>query len=172
MKRLMTIAMLGTMLATLAIPVQSAFAQDRNYYGCRDAIAVTDDGVVGTGEYANYEVILIPTWGLVTYGGSGSQIIIGTDGADEIHAGSGNDLVCSGFHQDLVYGDSGNDLLYSNIGRDEVHGGSGSDELRGGNEPDMLFGDSGNDIMRGAEKEDTCDGGTGVDTIGSCTAAD
>jgi hypothetical protein len=78
-------------------------------------------------------------------GGSGSQVVLGTEGDDILSGGSGNALLC---------GFGGNDVL---------HGGSGNDILVGGSGWDQLYGESGGDTLYG-EQGEVLDGGTGRNT--------
>jgi hypothetical protein len=79
-------------------------------------------------------------------GGSGSQVVLGTEGADSLEGGSGNDILC---------GFGGNDTL---------DGGAGSDYLDAGTGSNALYGGAGNDTLIGVEG-DVFDGGSGRNQI-------
>lgn len=121
----------------------------------------------------------------------GNDLIIGTDGDDQIHGddslggwrNTGRDIVYGNQGNDTIYGESGNDQLYGDDDDDVIDGGAGNDRLEGGVGNDLLwggpgrdvlfgeagddelYGGSGNDILRGGDGIDTIDGGTGNDTI-------
>lgn len=60
--------------------------------------------------------------------GSGNDIVVGTDAADELYGGSGADRVYGYGSGDYVSGGSDNDdpVLLGGAGRDGISGGSGS----------------------------------------------
>lgn len=99
------------------------------------------------------------------YDDLGSAALTGTDGANVIHAGSGNDEVFSLAGDDLIDGGEGRDLLNAGAGNDIVVGGSGSDSLFGGQGDDRMRGDSGNDRLQGDEGNDFLLGGRGNDRL-------
>jgi Ca2+-binding RTX toxin-like protein len=80
--------------------------------------------------------------------------ITGTDGTDELHGTSGNDVICGLKGDDELFGEGGNDLL---------RGGAGDDFLSGGPDDDILFGLVGNDSMVGRGGDDEINGFTGQD---------
>jgi Ca2+-binding RTX toxin-like protein len=104
----------------------------------------------------------------------GPEVIVGTGGADEIHAGD---------NDNLIYGYGGDDTIFANGSADEVRGGSGYDYIKGGGGGDTLFagpdggslwGDDGNDTLYagddgaslwGGANNDTLRGGEGRDTL-------
>jgi Ca2+-binding RTX toxin-like protein len=71
----------------------------------------------------------------------------GGPGIDDIDAGSGDDMVRAGIHNDIV------------------RGGDGNDELRGGAQNDVLLGGAGNDLVHGANDRDLVIGGWGDDRV-------
>ena len=91
---------------------------------CDQAIA---EAGTGTGTYGKYRLVRAPA-----EGGSGSDVVVGTDGADHLDGGSGNDVVCGLGGDDVLDGGSGNDYLDGGPGKDELHGGTGNDTLAGG----------------------------------------
>ncbi|WP_168220424.1 Ig-like domain-containing protein [Azospirillum thermophilum] len=111
------------------------------------------DTVTLTGVYASAKVRL--------GGGNDSYIADMTDATtgrvDEVHAGSGNDLVKTG---------GGNDIVDGGTGDDTVYGGGGKDSLLGGDGTDKLYGEAGNDTIDGGlGLFDEIYGGAGVDVM-------
>jgi len=105
---------------------------------CDQAIA---EAGTGKGTYGRYRLVRAPA-----QGGSGSDVVVGTDGPDHLVGGSGKDVLCGLGGDDLLEGGSGNDYL---------DGGAGTDTLRGG---------PGNDTLVNGEIND---GGTGHTTLGA-----
>ena len=121
----------------------------------------------------------------------GDNVVMGSDGADQIFAGNGNDLVFGGGYIDFLHGDlpwdetsAGNDVLVGGAASDLIIGDGGNDELwatdlgdinsavtlaesevsvdqRG----DVLLGDTGDDFLRGSSGWDILSGGDGEDTL-------
>ena len=75
--------------------------------------------------------------GIVTYGGNGTDFILGTGG------------------EDRLFGENGNDRLLGLGGHDRLDGGRGDDELDGGVGIDLLIGGQGNDTLTGGAGSDT-----------------
>ena len=80
--------------------------------------------------------------GEICYGSQYTDIILATQGDDEIHGKGGDDWICG-------YG--GSDHIYGGQGDDHIYGGDGNDMLYGQFGADKLFGEDGN--------HDYCDGG-------------
>lgn len=78
----------------------------------------------------------------------------GTNGADILIGGNGDDVLC---------GLGGRDILIGGKGADHLIGGDGNDLLSGGPGADELDGDAGNDILTGGAGTDDLDGGPGTD---------
>ena len=68
-------------------------------------------------------------------------LILGGDGADEIHGGNTRDTVKGGNGDDLIFGNGGDDILRGGADDDIAYGGSGEDTLRGDAGADTLGGD-------------------------------
>jgi hypothetical protein len=113
---LTALAMLATILAALALPAMPASAQGSD--PCVDA----QSGIVPAG----YELVYAPD-----QGGSRSQVVLGTSGADVLGGGSGNDILCGLGGDDVLEGGSGDDRLDAGSGSNELYGGSGYDILIG-----------------------------------------
>lgn len=104
--------------------------------------------------------------------GNSSEMLGGTDAAERINAGGGNDTVwCDGGNDD-VNGGPGADFLDGGLGADLMHGGADNDFMRGGDGNDQMFGDLGDDIMHGQAGNDTAFGGDGADAISGEDGAD
>lgn len=131
MRRILTLTMLAMMLGTLLTP---AVATAQQWDPCGDYAA---DGTVPDG----YELAIGDN------GGSGSQLIVGDEGANTLRGGSGNDILC-GFDGD-----------------DTLVGGSGGDWIDGGADTDVLRGNSGNDTLANGETNREGSGNDGIITI-------
>lgn len=105
------------------------------------------------------------------YGGSGDDLVIGSDGADWINGGQpsndpydpagangGSDTLYAGDGNDHIYGNAqsavagaldGNDSISGDAGSDYVNGNAGNDTIFGGAGSDRLYGGAGNDLMYG-----------------------
>jgi hypothetical protein len=121
MKPTRTLALLTALLGTLLVPASAASAQSYGDALCAEALAAAQ---AGTTHFQGYEIV----WGS---GGSGSQVVLGTDGTDVLSGGSGNDLLCGFGGDDTLYGGSGNDILVGGLGADQLYGESGGDTLYG-----------------------------------------
>jgi Ca2+-binding RTX toxin-like protein len=85
---------------------------------------------------------------------AGSAILTGSNGANLLITGVGNDTISGGDGNDTLYGGAGNDTLNGEAGNDSLVGGIGADTLTGGD---------GNDNLNGGEGSDVLDGGAGND---------
>ncbi|MDR6609090.1 calcium-binding protein, partial [Pseudomonas synxantha] len=56
-----------------------------------------------------------------------SQVMVSTDGADEIHGYATADTISGGAGADKLFGEKGDDTLIGGVGNDTLDGGSGSD---------------------------------------------
>ena len=88
--------------------------------------------------------------------GNGNDLIVGSDVANIIRAGMGNDS---------IYAEAGADTLYGDGGADELGGGEGDDILYGGAGADYLNGEAGQDIVDGGGGADVILGGGGIDLL-------
>jgi Ca2+-binding RTX toxin-like protein len=71
--------------------------------------------------------------GVTITGGGGSQIVVGSDFADTISTGGGNDSITGGAGYDSLFGGAGDDTFFANLNEaefDELHGGLGVDTLQ------------------------------------------
>jgi Ca2+-binding RTX toxin-like protein len=108
---------------------------------------------------------LVLRWSPLILGTLDSDILVGTNGADEIRGmGSldvlrgrgGNDALFGGSAADVVSGGDGNDLLIDRRGTDDLYGGAGNDVVnaRDGHANDLVSGGGGTDTCR-ADAGDT-----------------
>ena len=91
--------------------------------------------------------------------------LLGTDDADSLTGGDGDDTIDGRFGSDRLYGGSGNDQIDGNYGADFVFGETGADTLSGGGGHDTVSGGEGDDLALGGEGNDQVLGWTGADTI-------
>lgn len=98
---------------------------------------------------------------------TGPNIIMGTDGDDELKGTSGDDEIHGGDGDDRLQGFGGNDQLFGGLGNDILFGGAGNDRLEGGGGRDRLEGGSGDDVLKGGGNRDlfTFVGEWGNDTV-------
>jgi Ca2+-binding RTX toxin-like protein len=82
------------------------------------------------------------------------DVIVGSDGDDNIAAGDGDDVVCGGPGDDSLDGDDGDDAIYGGTGDDGPSGGAGNDTLVGGSGDDDPEGGPGHDFIVGGEGDD------------------
>ncbi|MEP4194945.1 MAG: M10 family metallopeptidase C-terminal domain-containing protein [Aliishimia sp.] len=100
------------------------------------------------------------------HGGSGDDIIAGDNDTNTLLGGEGDDLLLgrAGDDQlsgqdgnDVVFGEDGDDLLLGFAGADWLHGGAGDDLILGGADDDRLIGGFGYDRMFGGSGQDWVD---------------
>lgn len=89
---------------------------------------------------------------VTVWAGDGNDTVIGSEFADILDGGLGNDV---------MYGGAGDDQLSGDSGSDELHGGSGNDQLSGGYGGDWLYGDDGDDFLDTGSTDDPYGGGYG-----------
>ena len=99
---------------------------------------------------------------------TGADVIVTYDGNDQVSAGGGKDLVCSGAGGDSVFSQDGADTVIAGGGPDLANGGKSGDVLKGKAGRDRLKGKSGNDLLNGGKNRDSCKGGSGRDTLKRC----
>ena len=107
---------------------------------------------------------------LVTEGGPGNDVILGTDGADQIDGNGGNDVICGRGGAGSLDGDGGSDRVYGGPGNDIVA--PGIEDLAS-TADDWVYGQGGNDSfergrnpLNGPVTVDHCYGGRGTDRSG------
>lgn len=99
------------------------------------------------------------------YGGTGNDRILGYGGSDRLRGGNDNDTLDGGIGHDRLEGGAGNDRLLGVAGNDTLYGGAGKDGMDGGSGNDRLYGDSGNDTLKGDTGNDALEGGVGADRL-------
>lgn len=90
-------------------------------------------------------------------------IPIGSETANSISAGLGNDTIFGNQFVDFIFGEGGDDSLSGEGGDDVLLGGTGNDTLVGGTGNDFLIGEAGRDILIGQSGSDRLRGGQGDD---------
>jgi Ca2+-binding RTX toxin-like protein len=80
-------------------------------------------------------------------GGGGRDVLIGNAGGDTLVGGDGGDHLVGGAGPDKMWGDGGADTLEGESGADTLHGGAATDVLDGGAGADAYFGEGGNDFL-------------------------
>lgn len=108
----------------------------------------------------------------------GSDLLAGTDGADEFSGGGGGDWLLGFDGDDSLSGDSGNDVLVGGIGTDAISGGTGDDFVESANVVDeaLLRSSSASaedafgvefayDLPARSDEGDSVDLGDGDDTV-------
>ena len=109
-----------------------------------DGIAEEGDNV---GPAGDVEVVL---------SGSGNDYLEGSDRAETLDGGAGDDGIAAL---------GGDDVVNAGIGEDVVLGGAGNDEIDGSSNKDKLLGEAGNDEMHGGTGNDEIDLGPGTDSV-------
>ena len=87
-------------------------------------------------------------------GTNAANTLVGGSGNDDIEGRGGNDQLQGGAGDDDIDGGRGKDSLWGGDGRDELDGGSGNDRLDGGTGDDKIEGGRGNDILTGGAGAD------------------
>jgi Ca2+-binding RTX toxin-like protein len=99
----------------------------------------------------------------VVFPSDGSDTIDGGDGQDYLDGGEGDDHVAGGDNDDYLVGGAGIDFLSDVSGDDYLEGGGGDDVLQIETGANYLDGGLGDDILRGGTGPDYLDGGPGAD---------
>lgn len=103
---------------------------------------------------------------LQSYGpGPGDDRLSGTDEANTLSLGAGNDVYFGRGGNDTVTGEAGNDTIYGQQGNDSIDAGAGNDLVFGGLGMDEIYGGIGNDTLRGEAGSDRMFGGSGADLM-------
>lgn len=91
-----------------------------------------------------------------------SLYIVGTDQADTLIGGEGDDVLIGGDGADAIYGTAGSNYLLGGAGIDTIYAGTGGDIIVGGVDRDFLYGGDGEDTFVFTLNADAKD--TGVST--------
>ena len=106
----------------------------------------------------------------IFHGTDHDDVIIGTDDAESIDTGMGNDVVCAGDGDDTINGGPSSDTTSTKYidgegGKDTIYGGWGDDVLEGSGNGDQIYGYGGDDLIRGNSGDDILGGGEGNDDL-------
>ena len=156
-------------IALLAVLFSSSLVLAEAPHGWNGETAtiwVNTDGIIQGGPDAGQQYV-----GTLR-GTAGRDVIVGTDGADEIYGRGGDDIICGrggnddiegGPGSDWIHGGAGADDIDGNGGNDRIWGGPGNDDIDGGYGNDTIFGGPGNDELDGEEGDDCVAGDSGHD---------
>lgn len=97
--------------------------------------------------------------------GAGDDWLFGNSGWDVLTAGAGNDTVFAGNGRDVIRAGDGNDTLFGDRGNDKLRAGGGADRVEGGTGADRIWGSLGADWLSGGDGRDTIRGGAGQDSL-------
>lgn len=160
----------GDAFGTAQLYYELATLNETNYLKTGAASTTVLHEVVGGTNSAN-----------VIGGGPGNDALWGEGGNDTLNGGSwndhlygqaGNDSLSGGIDDDFIRGGIGNDTLNGDAGLDLLHGETGDDSMRGGDGIDALFGNEGNDTLDGGAGDDEVVGGIGDDVLSGGLDAD
>ena len=96
--------------------------------------------------FADGSIFPIQNSGLVIHHDDKSERILGTDYADTIYGGKGNDDISGGNGNDIIYGKDGNDTISGGNGTDIIIGGKGNDTINGDGDADTFIWNLGDDL--------------------------
>lgn len=97
----------------------------------------------------------------VLSGGLGEDLIFGNGGDDTLRGFAAEDNLIGSDGDDVIFGGDGSDRLLGSIGNDQLLGDGGSDTLVAGSGADLLIGT--NSTARGVGEQDILTGGQGQD---------
>jgi Ca2+-binding RTX toxin-like protein len=98
-------------------------------------------------------------------GTNAANLIQAGGGNDAVYGEGGNDTIFGGENDDHLNGGDGNDEIWGEVGFDRLRGNDGNDTIHGGSDDDQLFGNDGNDVLFGDNGFDGMAGGNGNDTM-------
>jgi Ca2+-binding RTX toxin-like protein len=116
-------------------------------------------------KFSGSDLNSFPGWNTnVLFGAAvGNNISVGI--ALNLAGTAGNDIIRTGYSDDILGGAMGNDLIFSDAGNDSLFGGDGIDTLYGGLGYDSIFGGADNDLIFGGNGNDLVHGDAGNDVI-------
>jgi Ca2+-binding RTX toxin-like protein len=127
---------------------------------------VATDSVGNSATFDDPTIVVVNTKRAVVTTTSGKDRFEGTDDAEYVALGAGNDVARLGGGNDSANGGTGNDTIRGNLGDDcTIYGGGGDDLIFGGPGKDCLSGSFGNDKVHGGSGDDQVGGGHGDDTV-------
>ena len=135
--------------------------KDTIFGGAGDDIVASNDDFIGYVE-ADFETGAVADGPPGTFGLETPSFSLDTAGS-RMFGGTGDDLIIGSNRWDRMQGGAGDDLLLGLEGRDWIRGGAGNDIILGGANIDDINGNQGNDeiVLHGA---DIGQGGFGIDT--------
>lgn len=148
--------------------VVQAFDMIPDNWFVRDPYAAALEGggfVVGWTTHNHPDEVQLRVYGAMEFGGSGDDVLFGTNAGEFIGGAGGNDEIHGLGANDKLDGDEGNDTLFGDGGDDTLSGGGGDDSLDGGNYHDLLQGGTGLDFLSGGFGDDFLEGGGDADTL-------
>lgn len=86
-------------------------------------------------------------------------------GIENLIGGTGDDILTGSNWFNTIDGGVGNDTLAGGVLADSLRGGAGDDVLTGGDDQDVLDGGAGDDVLTGGGHHDVLKGGDGDDTL-------
>ncbi|MDR6609793.1 peroxidase family protein [Pseudomonas synxantha] len=102
---------------------------------------------------------------IVLGGTDNADILLSGDGDDTVWGDGGNDRLDGGNGNDQLRGGAGDDIITDTGGDDNIQGGDGNDVLHGGNGINLIIGGFGNDFIVTGEDASEAIGGQGNDFI-------
>jgi hypothetical protein len=129
-------------------------------------VTVTIDGLYNDGEPNERDNVAIDTEGVK--GSNFADQIFGGSGNNNLQGLGGDDLLRGGNGQDIIKGGAGNDQLFADNGfYDDLDGEAGNDKIFGGAGPDFLRGGANDDIIVsiGGGQTDYVYGNAGFDSF-------
>ncbi|UVL40522.1 heme peroxidase [Pseudomonas sp. B21-040] len=102
---------------------------------------------------------------VVMGGTNGADILVSGGGDDTVWGDAGNDRIEGGNGNDQLRGGAGDDIITDVGGDDNIQGGDGNDVLHGGNGINLIIGGFGNDFIVTGEDASEAIGGQGNDFI-------
>lgn len=164
--------------------INSVWQTDTFYFKAGTYLGVNETQGTGYGQTSFYDLrfnhidaaLTPPTWtanptvpvvtivpGITVTGTDSANTLQGGEGDDIINAKMGNDTVYGLGGADTIRGGTGTDFLYGGGGNDVLYGDDGWDTLIGGSGTDQLWGGAGGDTFKFAALSDSAKGA--VDTI-------
>ncbi|WP_433769722.1 peroxidase family protein [Pseudomonas putida] len=102
---------------------------------------------------------------IVLGGTNDADILVSGGGDDTVWGDGGNDRIEGGDGNDQLRGGAGDDIITDKGGDDNIQGGDGNDVLHGGNGINLIIGGFGNDFIVTGEDASEAIGGQGNDFI-------
>lgn len=153
----------GQTLADLMMRSGDAIHLHGDAFGTPDALI--ELGALAATHFLKTPAEMIEYLAEVIGGTNDANMIYGGAGNDAIHGEGGNDVIFGGENNDHLYGGDGDDVMWGDLGFDKMRGDAGNDEMHGGADDDAMFGGLGNDLMFGDSGLDAMQGQAGNDTM-------